>query len=119
MNNLARGSKKVLVGILGGLVVLLGLILIPYPGPGWLVVFGGLAILSTEFLFAAKILKYTRVKYNAWTEWLKRQNWAVRIAVLGFTGLVVIVTVWLLNVFGIIVSLLGLPYDWLVSPFFD
>lgn len=119
MNKLKRGSKKALVGILGGLVVLIGLILIPYPGPGWLVVFGGLAILSTEFMFAGRALTYARGEYDKWTGWLKRQHWLVKILVLGFTGAVVILTLWLVNAFGIIVGVLDLPYDWLVSPLFD
>lgn len=118
MNHIRRGSKKVLIGVLGGLVVLLGLILIPYPGPGWLVVFGGLAILATEFVFAAKVLEYTKGKYETWVAWLKRQHWSVKIIVIGFTGAVVVLTLWLFNAFGIIVMLFDLPYDWLISPIF-
>ena len=116
MNNIGRSSKKALVGVLGGLVVLLGLILIPYPGPGWLVVFSGLAILSTEFVFASRVLEYARGKYDAWTLWFKRQSWPVQILVLSFTCVVVLLTLWLVNAFGIIVNVLGLPFDWLTSP---
>lgn len=111
-------TKKVLIGILGGLVVLIGLVLIPYPGPGWLIVFGGLAILATEFVFAARVLEFARAQYAAWTAWMKRQHWIVKILVLGLTGAVVLVTLWLLNAFGIIVEVLDLPYHQLVSPFF-
>jgi len=118
MNGLRRHSKRVLIGILGGLVVLVGLVLIPYPGPGWLIVFGGLAILATEFMFAQRVLDYAKGKYEAWTQWLKRQNWFVKIVVLAFTGCVVLLTLWLLNAFGILVALFNLPYDWLVSPLF-
>lgn len=120
MNRLKTHSKKAFIGILGGLVVLIGLILIPYPGPGWLIVFGGLAILSTEFEFAERTLRYARGKYDAWVEWLKHQNVFIRILVLSFTGLVVLVTLWLVNALGIIVNLLNLPYPFtlLVSPFF-
>ena len=38
---------KVLIGIVGGLVVIIGLVLVPLPGPGWLVVFIGLTILAS------------------------------------------------------------------------
>ena len=118
MEQLRKRTKKTLVAILGGLVVLIGLVLVPYPGPGWLIVFAGLAILSTEFEFAERVLKYVRGKYDQWSDWLKRQNWVVKVLVLGLTGLVVITTVWLLNGFGIINSLFELPYDWLTSPLF-
>src|SRR6218665_2447433 len=99
-------TKKVLIGLAGGFVVLIGLILVPYPGPGWLIVFGGLAILATEFAFAAKGLEFAKGKYDAWTAWLKRQHWIVKIIVLSITCAVVITTLWLLNAFGIIVKVL-------------
>jgi len=42
-------ARKILIAILGGLVIVIGIVLIPAPGPGWLIIFGGLAILGTEF----------------------------------------------------------------------
>jgi uncharacterized protein (TIGR02611 family) len=117
MNQLRRQSKKVLVGVLGGLVVLLGLILVPYPGPGWLIVFGGLAILATEFAFAAKVLDYAKNKYDTWVAWLKRQNIIIKILVLACTTSIVIFTLWLFNAFGILNSLFDLERPWLMSPF--
>ncbi len=121
MNTLRASSKKVLIGISGGLVTLIGLILVPYPGPGWLIVFGGLAILATEFKFAARVLDYTKGKYDEWVAWLKRQNLFVKILVLAFTGAFVLLTLWLLNAFGILVDLFNLPYPFtlLVSPLFN
>lgn len=100
------------------MVVLIGLVLIPYPGPGWLVVFAGLAILSTEFVFASRLLKYGRKKYDDWTGWLLRQNGVIQITILAFTCFITVATLWLLNVFGFFVQFLGLPFDWLISPFF-
>jgi len=113
-----RRTKKVLIGIIGGLVTLIGLVLIPYPGPGWLIVFGGLAILATEFAFASRLLSFAKGKYDAWVEWLKRQNVAARVFVLLLTGAVVVLTLWLLNAFGMVVAFFDLPYPWVVSPLF-
>jgi uncharacterized protein (TIGR02611 family) len=118
VNTLRRRSKKVLVAIVGGIVVLVGLVLVPYPGPGWLIVFGGLAILATEFEFASKVLEYAKGKYDAWVAWIKRQNIFVRIVVLAATGVVVVLTIWIINGFGIINSILSLNQDWLISPLF-
>ncbi len=42
-------AYRVAVGILGGTLSVIGLLLVPLPGPGWLVVFLGLAVLGTEF----------------------------------------------------------------------
>lgn len=118
MEKLKRQSKKVLIAIVGGLVTLIGLVLVPYPGPGWLVVFGGLAILASEFEFAAKVLHYAREKYDKSIAWLKRQHIVIQIGALALTGVVVVLTVFLLNGFGIINSILSLSQDWLISPLF-
>ena len=116
MNQLLRQGKKIGTAIVGGFVALLGLVLIPYPGPGWLIVFAGLAILSTEFTFASKALKVLRKKYDAWTAWLKRQPKAIQLLVLAFTGLFILITVWLLNTFGLIDNFFHLNQSWLHSP---
>ena len=44
-----RLVRKAAVGVVGGTVVATGIVLMPLPGPGTLIVFGGLAILGTEF----------------------------------------------------------------------
>ncbi|WP_205751973.1 PGPGW domain-containing protein [Cryptosporangium phraense] len=72
------------------LVVIVGLIMVPAPGPGWLVVIAGLGILSTEFTWARRLLHFTRDAVAAWTRWVLRQPLAVRMGfgVLGFLLLV-------------------------------
>jgi len=115
---LGRHSKKILIGIVGGLVALIGLVLIPYPGPGWLIVFAGFAILATEFPFAAKTLAWLKEKYNTWVGWIKRQHWSIQILALLGTGLVVLTTVWLLNGFGLVNNFFNLGQPWVISPFF-
>jgi uncharacterized protein (TIGR02611 family) len=116
MHTLKRHTKKVFVGIVGGIVVLVGIVAIPYPGPGWLIVFSGLAILSTEFAWARRLLHRARGYYDDWLDWLKRQNIYVRLVLLAFTACVVIITVWLFNGYGLINSWLHLHWDWLRSP---
>ncbi|ARJ04395.1 hypothetical protein GCM10010988_31620 [Cnuibacter physcomitrellae] len=49
------------VGVVGGGTVLLGLALIPLPGPGSLIALGGVALLGTEFEPARRV----SVKANA------------------------------------------------------
>ena len=41
---------RLVIGVVGTLVVLVGLVLVPLPGPGWLIVIFGLGILAIEFL---------------------------------------------------------------------
>ncbi|MBL3699138.1 TIGR02611 family protein [Leucobacter luti] len=61
---------RVLVTTLGVLVVVVGLILVPLPGPGWLIVFIGLTILGTEFHWARRLLGWLRrVLARFWERW--------------------------------------------------
>lgn len=77
---------RVAVAVVGGAVSLLGLVLIPAPGPGWAVVFVGLAILASEFVWARRLLAFARRQVGRWTSWAGRQSLIVR----GLLGLVTI-----------------------------
>ena len=59
---IGRNVKRIVVTIVGVLVVLIGIVLIPLPGPGWAIVFGGLAILATEYVWAQRLLAYSKRK---------------------------------------------------------
>jgi uncharacterized protein (TIGR02611 family) len=87
-----RLAVKIVVTVLGAAVVALGLLLVPLPGPGWLIVFAGLAIWSLEFRWAKRLNGYARSRVSAWTKWYGEQGWPLRVAV-GFALLVFIVVV--------------------------
>jgi len=108
--------KRATIGVLGGLVVILGIILIPYPGPGWLIVFAGLAILATEFDQAQRVLDFAKGKYDEWQDWLNQQSKIIKTIFWLLTFVVVVVTVWLLNGYGFINDFLNLGWDWVRSP---
>ncbi len=118
MSSVKQKSKRVLIGVVGGLVLLAGLVMIPYPGPGWVVTFAGLAILSQEFAWAQRVMDAARARYDAWQEWLARQSMYVRAIFWIATCLIVIVTIWLLNGYGLINKWLNLQQDWVISPLF-
>ncbi|MEQ4303062.1 TIGR02611 family protein [Plantactinospora sp. B6F1] len=94
-NPSGRIALKVFVAVAGAIVVTLGLVLIPLPGPGWLIVIGGLGIWAVEFLWAKRLLGFTRRHVQSWASWVREQSLLVRI-VLGSVGLVfVAMVVWL------------------------
>lgn len=118
-NPALRRTYRIGVGVVGTIVLVLGIIAIPYPGPGWLIVFAGLAILASEFAWAKRVLRYARGKYDAWTRWLGRQSVVVRAAVLAATGLIVLTTLYLLGALYLVAGWVGLSgWTWLQSPFF-
>ncbi|WP_406001935.1 TIGR02611 family protein [Streptomyces sp. NBC_00829] len=55
-------SWQVGVFLVGLAVVGAGIVMLPLPGPGWLVIFGGMAIWATEFVWAQLVLRWTKRK---------------------------------------------------------
>lgn len=111
-------GKKTIVGIVGGAVLVAGIFMIPYPGPGWLVVFAGLGILSTQFEWAARVLQFAKGKYDTWEDWIKHQSMWVRGVFVLLTAAVVVLTLWLLNGYGLMNDWFNLGQDWVRSPLF-
>lgn len=64
MRKIWHGTKKVLIALLGCTVLMLGVMLIPLPGPGLLVVILGLAILASEFSWAQTWLDKAKDKFD-------------------------------------------------------
>ena len=96
-------TYRIVVGLLGGAIVVLGFILIPLPGPGWLIVFAGLALLATEFVWAERLLRYGRRRLHEWTQWVTRQSLLVR-GLIGLGGLLCVAgAIWAYDV------VVGLP----------
>ncbi|WNV89018.1 TIGR02611 family protein [Umezawaea sp. Da 62-37] len=111
-------AYRIGVGVVGGLVLIGGVLMIPYPGPGWLVVFAGLAILASEFEWAGRVLKFAKHYYDLWVAWLKRQSLLVKFLVLAGTGLIVLATLWLLGALALVGGWFGVHEPWLESPIF-
>jgi uncharacterized protein (TIGR02611 family) len=85
-NPTGRLALRIGIGTLGALVIALGIILIPFPGPGWAIVILGLAIWAIEFTWAKRLLDYTKRQVQGWTHWVGRRSWPTR-ALIGIIGL--------------------------------
>jgi uncharacterized protein (TIGR02611 family) len=59
---IGRNGKRIGVTVAGFAVLLAGVALLVLPGPGWLLIFAGLAILSTEYLWARRLLSTAKQK---------------------------------------------------------
>lgn len=117
LRNLPHRSRKIILGVVGGIVLLAGVVMIFYPGPGWVVVFIGLAILAQEFPWAQRVLDVAKGKYDQWQAWLGRQPAWVKAIFWLMTATIVVVTIWLLNGYGLLNVWFHLGLDWLNSPF--
>jgi uncharacterized protein (TIGR02611 family) len=93
---------RIAVGVVGALIVAVGIVAIPLPGPGWLIVIAGLFVLATEFLWAERLLEFTKKHVKRWTDWVGDQPVWVRIlialATAAFVYGVLVVTLHVLGV---------------------
>jgi len=78
------GATVVGVAIIAG-----GVVLLPLPGPGWLIIFAGLGVLATEYSWASRLLGWLRDQVTRWSRWIARQPRGLQVAV-GLVGILLV-----------------------------
>jgi uncharacterized protein (TIGR02611 family) len=79
MRIMLRLAKRIIIGIVGTTVLLFGIALIFLPGPAFIVIPVGLAILATEFAWAAHWLKVLRQSAEKGAEKLNLKSFIDRL----------------------------------------
>ncbi|MTD17432.1 hypothetical protein GIS00_26215 [Nakamurella sp. YIM 132087] len=74
--------KRTVIAVLGGVLTLVGIALLVLPGPGFLLIAAGLAVLGTQFEWAHKPLEYAKVKAEQGIDEVGRSPWRTVGAVL-------------------------------------
>lgn len=59
---LLRQARKLIILIVGGTVVAIGVAMLVLPGPAFIVIPAGIAILATEFAWARRLLRQVRAR---------------------------------------------------------
>ncbi|MDK3257540.1 PGPGW domain-containing protein [Blastococcus capsensis] len=80
--------KTAVVAVLGGLLTLAGIGLLVLPGPGFVLVAAGLAVLATRFSWARRPLDYAKDKAEQGIEEVGRSPWRAAGAVVAALVLV-------------------------------
>ncbi|QOV39569.1 TIGR02611 family protein [Streptomyces ferrugineus] len=83
-------SWQVGVFIIGLAIVIAGVIMLPLPGPGWVVIFGGMAVWATEFVWAQLVLRWTKRKVTEAAQKALDPNVRRRNIILTSIGLVIV-----------------------------
>jgi uncharacterized protein (TIGR02611 family) len=71
---LPASIRKPVILVAGSLVILGGIILLPLPGPGWVIIFAGFAILATEFDQAQKIRDWFINLFKSAARWIQQRR---------------------------------------------
>lgn len=64
--------RRLIIGVIGGTVLVLGVAMVVLPGPAIIVIPLGLAILGTEFIWARRLLRKSRGVYRSAKKWFFR-----------------------------------------------
>ncbi|OGW34914.1 MAG: hypothetical protein A2010_04685 [Nitrospirae bacterium GWD2_57_9] len=62
MDKTVKQARKIVVAVIGATVLLAGFAMIVLPGPAFIVIPAGLAILATEFVWARRLLRKAKKK---------------------------------------------------------
>lgn len=87
------------VAVVGTAVFVVGVITIPFPGPGWALVFTGIGILATEFAVARRALVWLRDKYRRGMAWYISRGLIMQVIAFLATCALVVATLWVLGTF--------------------
>ena len=74
MKKTLKQFKKIIVAVTGTIVTLIGVAMIVLPGPAFIVIPAGLAILATEFEWAEKLLHKVKEKFKEQIEKVKKKT---------------------------------------------
>jgi hypothetical protein len=73
LDRLPTALRRIIVGVIGGTILLIGIVLVVLPGPAFLVVPLGLVILATEFAWARWLLRRARTLWRGQSRDLERR----------------------------------------------
>ena len=68
MLNTLRKVRRIIIGIVGFTILVIGIFLLVLPGPAFLVIPLGLGILATEFVWAKNLLRKVKDKISGRSE---------------------------------------------------
>lgn len=106
------------VAVVGTLMILGGAVMVPLPTPGfgWILIFLGLGVWSTEFAWAHRVTEFLRRWLGILGDWYKRQSLLNKVLMIVAVVVIIVVALWVFGMFGTIASWLNLDRDWLDGP---
>lgn len=106
------------VAVVGALMILGGAVMVPLPTPGfgWILIFLGLGVWSTEFAWANRVTVFLRHWLDILGDWYKRQSLMRKVLMIGALVVLIVVAFWLFGMLGTIASWFGAEPSWLDGP---
>ena len=103
-----RFARRVALGGVGTILVLVGIAGLVLPGPGLLIMFAGVAVLSLEFEWAERRVDYIRDKAMDAAEYGVATWPRILLSAAGAIGVVIAGVIWIVNP--------TIPEIWIIGP---
>lgn len=78
-NALIGPVYRILVAALGLILIVVGIPMVPLVGPGWAVIFVGLYVWSTEFMWARRVTQFVKAEVKTFHAWTVALPWSAKI----------------------------------------
>ena len=73
---------RIVIAVLGLALIIAGIPMVPLIGPGWAVIFIGLFLWSTEFLWARRVTQFVKAEVKAFDQYARALPWKAKIPML-------------------------------------
>lgn len=73
---------RAVIATLGLLLIIAGIPMVPLVGPGWAVIFIGLFVWSTEFIWARRVTQFVKAEVKAFEQYTRALPWKAKIPML-------------------------------------
>jgi len=116
MNRFRTEFTRVLIGFLGWTIILLGIVLLPLPGPGWAIIFIGISVLATRYKWAKQLHHYGHDTYAYWRAWMKRQPPWIDFLFWLLSVMTLFIVFWFSGFLALAGDFVDLDWGWTRSP---
>lgn len=73
---------RTFIGVLGLVLIIAGIPMVPLVGPGWAVIFIGLFLWSTEFIWARRVTQFVKAEVKAFEQYTMALPWKLKVPML-------------------------------------
>ena len=73
---------RVVIAVVGLALIIAGLPLVPLVGPGWAIIFIGLFLWSTEFMWARRVTQFVKAEVKAFEQYTRALPWKYKVPLL-------------------------------------
>ncbi|MGE9808098.1 PGPGW domain-containing protein [Janibacter sp. G1551] len=78
-NPVTAVAYRVVIAVVGLALILAGVPMVPLVGPGWAIIFVGLFLWSTEFMWARKVTQFLKAEVKAFEQYSRALPWTAKV----------------------------------------